>query len=156
MDTLVRFKSKFVQNKENGCWDWIGTKASNGYGRFDIGCDKKTAHRVSWELFKGNIPSGKLVLHKCGNRGCVNPDHLHLGDHSDNMSDMLKDGTYMRNQPLLRKLYDEEAWLIRRLSDNRVSQRSIAKMFKISPAMACNVINNYNFPTKGSVNKGEL
>lgn len=111
------------------------------------------AHRVSWELFRGPIPEGKLVLHGCRNRDCVNPDHLHLGDHSGNMGDMLKDGTYTKSQPLLRKLYDEEAWLVRRLTSNGIPQRKVAKMFKISPAMVCNVSNNLDFPTKGSANK---
>lgn len=86
-----RFESKFI--KSDGCWIWIGClrgKAAEGnnYGSFKIGQTNYLAHRVSYTLYKGEIPEGLCVLHSCDNPLCVNPDHLSLGTHSQNMADM--------------------------------------------------------------------
>lgn len=79
------------------CWLWKATRMqrlSCGYGvvRFE-GKDRK-AHRVIWELANGPIPEGMCVLHKCDNALCVNPDHLFLGTHADNMRDMTNKGRH--------------------------------------------------------------
>ena len=41
------------------------------------------------------VPEGKLVLHRCDNPGCVNPDHLYIGNHQDNMDDKMKRGRHV-------------------------------------------------------------
>lgn len=85
-----------VKKHPNGCWNWIGKKLTTGYGVFKLGPKKHRknikAHRFSYELHFGPIPGGLLVLHKCDNKLCVNPEHLELGSHSKNLYDAYERG----------------------------------------------------------------
>lgn len=91
---LQRFRKKFIICKRTGCWPWIGSKRkpfkryAYTTGEFKINGKEFKSHRASWILFNGDIPYGKHVLHKCHKPLCVNPDHLYLGTHLDNMKDM--------------------------------------------------------------------
>ena len=89
-----RFQDKWELNKNTGCWEITGWIDENGYGRASVNKKYFGSHRVSWVLNNGEIPNGMYVLHKCDNRKCVNPDHLFLGTHQDNMDDMNKKGRY--------------------------------------------------------------
>jgi hypothetical protein len=85
MDLEGRFWEKVIV--QDGCWKWTGGK-TQGYGVLTVGqrgAGVIRAHRLSYILHCGKIPTGKLVLHKCDNRECTNPDHLELGDYADNM-----------------------------------------------------------------------
>jgi hypothetical protein len=85
-----RFWAK-VQKTE-GCWNWTAGGNGVGYGIIWSGVKRECAHRVSWELAHGPIPEGKWVLHRCDNPGCVNPEHLFLGDNTANVRDMHSKG----------------------------------------------------------------
>jgi hypothetical protein len=92
---LERFKTKFIADESTQCWLWNSTKDKDGYGKFFIPPNRNDrAHRVSYELFKGNIPRGYFVCHKCDTPGCVNPDHLFLGDSFTNMQDCAATGRH--------------------------------------------------------------
>ena len=86
---IKRFFSKVTKSKD--CWVWIAQNV-NGYGRLRIKGKLKLAHRVIWELKIGRIPKGLDVLHSCDNPSCVNPQHLWLGTHQQNMKDRDKKG----------------------------------------------------------------
>ena len=65
--------------KTDGCWEWQGAFDAKGYGRIAVDGKEVRAHRFSYELANGPIPSGQHVLWNCGNSRCVRPDHLYLG-----------------------------------------------------------------------------
>jgi hypothetical protein len=81
-----RFESKWEAVTETGCHLWNHTPGSV-YGLFWLDGKNEHAHRASWIINNGAIPKGKQVLHKCDVKGCVNPEHLYLGHHADNMAD---------------------------------------------------------------------
>lgn len=72
--------------KTDSCWNWVGP-TRKGYGSIWVDGKNVRVHRASWVLKFGEIPSGLLVLHKCDNPSCVNPDHLYIGTQKDNMKD---------------------------------------------------------------------
>lgn len=87
-----RFLSRVVKH-ESGCWLFGGEKFGNKYGQLSIGGRRGvgiTAHRYSYEIHHGEIPSGKFVCHKCDVKNCVNPEHLYAGDHEDNTRDIVE------------------------------------------------------------------
>lgn len=74
------------------CWEWIGHRDPNGYGRLNIDGVPQLAHRLAYQVEFGSIPADKDVLHKCDNPPCCRPSHLFLGVHIDNMNDMYAKG----------------------------------------------------------------
>lgn len=76
--------------KDNGCLEWQGMKNYLGYGIVSLKNKQQGAHRAVWKLVNGDISRYQFVCHKCDNPSCVNPDHLFLGSHKDNMQDMTK------------------------------------------------------------------
>lgn len=102
----IRFETKYRKNEETGCWEWVCTLNRDGYGMFAMRVLRKgkavLAHRASYSLYKTFIPEGLLVLHRCDNPCCVNPDHLFLGTSQDNFNDMVAKGRacWQKNTPI--------------------------------------------------------
>lgn len=80
-----------------GCWPWLGRKDRDGYGKFSFKKQYYLAHRLAWELIFGSEPDS-LVLHRCDNPSCCNPDCLFLGSHADNVADKVAKGRQARGE----------------------------------------------------------
>ena len=94
---MDRFMEKLSITEDSECWLWTAGKSACGYGRFGLGGHfgiMHPAHRISWQMFRGEIPEGMEVAHKCDVRLCVNPAHLWLATHAENMADMVRKGRH--------------------------------------------------------------
>lgn len=80
--------SQFVT--ESGCRIWLGEMDDSGYGKICCGGHYRRASRIAWMAWRGPIPPGICVLHRCDVRPCINPDHLFLGTPRDNTNDMMR------------------------------------------------------------------
>lgn len=93
--TAIRdsFDDAYVPEPTSGCWIWLRSLDSEGYGQLNIGARKlQLAHRFSYERTHGPLKSGDNVLHRCDVRCCVNPSHLFIGTKKDNAVDMARKG----------------------------------------------------------------
>ena len=119
----------------DGCWAWLGTKNNKGYGTLGVdGRKKGLAHRVAYQIANGAIPAGKWVLHTCDNPGCVNPEHLYLGTHVENMRDMS-----LRGRGGHSLLTPVDAITIRERSKAGERRKTLAAEYGVSPITIKNI-----------------
>lgn len=131
-----RFDAKYRIDQISGCWLWIASRHRLGYGNIGVRPSiSAPAHRVSWELHVGPIPNGLHVLHKCDVRNCVNPGHLYLGTHQDNMRDRNsrnRCGTSKGEKNGSAKLAEWQVREIRSAEDK--SPTALARKYQVSPS----------------------
>lgn len=138
-DCIKKFFNKV--KKTNGCWLWNGAKNSYGYGSFWY-CERIVkAHRMSWMIHFGKIPKSHSVCHKCDNPLCVNPKHLWVGTHTQNMQDMIKKGRH-KSHPGEKNgmsiLTENDVIMARKIHKELPNIKAIARIFNVShPAMFC-------------------
>ena len=95
-ETVDAFLDCTEPEPNSGCWLWIRGRMGTGYGETWDGQKVLRANRVAWQLFRGPIPPGMCVLHRCDVRSCVNPAHLFLGTIKDNALDASRKGRLLR------------------------------------------------------------
>jgi hypothetical protein len=144
-----RFASKHTR-PEVGCWIWQA--ATNGrYGLISSGGKMLKAHRAAYQMHRGPIPDGMVVMHACDNPLCVNPDHLSLGTQLDNIRDRDRKGRQVPNHPAgelngMRKLSDADVLSIRRLRQKGLTMAAIADRFGVSRSNISFIIAGKRWP----------
>lgn len=138
---ILSFHSKYQRG--SACWEWTGATSTNGYGR--IGQTRKVdgrfrsytvyAHRLAAFLAGLLTAPSDFVCHKCDNRLCVNPEHLFVGTHSDNMADMASKGrSGLRGARSPRsKLSETDVLTIRTKLMSGISAAELAQSYNIHP-----------------------
>lgn len=151
-------KEIFASVLKSPCWTWEGPlRGNNRYGSFIAGdyIISAAAHRASWVIHFGEIPEKMEVCHRCDNSRCVNPDHLFLGTHRENMRDMVKKG---RQGPRFPKCGEKSNWnrfsredvlKIRELYSEGWYQKDIAKIFKTHQTTISGIIRCANWKHLG-------
>ncbi len=134
-----RFDEKI--DKSGNCWQWTGWKNRVGYGSFWYKDSPKRANRVAWLLEYGEIPNGMCVCHHCDNPSCVNPDHLFLGTHLDNMKDAALKGRFnpkIGQENGNSKLTEQQVLEIREMQGS-LSQKNIARLYGVTQPLVGNI-----------------
>jgi hypothetical protein len=130
-NAVTRFMARV--SPSDGCWQWIGAinpnKARRNYplAMFYLDGKNQKASRAAWLLLRGPIPEAMHVCHTCDNPLCVNPDHLFLGTHRDNMHDCA-----VKGRVGTAKLNPDRVRQIRLLRRNGMSMQAIADRFEVS------------------------
>lgn len=132
---IDKIKALSCPEPNTGCWLWTGSTFRLGYGRINLNYKIRSAHRVSWEAHMGKIPVGLHVLHRCDCPPCVNPEHLFLGTHLDNMKDKCRKNrspSFAGDRNPAAKLSNEQVIEVRRRLAAGEKGRHIAKSLNVS------------------------
>ena len=114
-------------SNQRGCWEWLGARGKKGYGEGNYGGRRQAIHRLSYAAFISEIPEGMCVCHHCDNPVCINPVHLFLRRHRDNMSDMWRKGRHPGYKLDRDAILEIKSRLLR-----GESARSLSKLFDVS------------------------
>jgi transcriptional regulator len=111
------------------CWFWEGARNGYGYGQFIFKGKKYSAHRFSAKL-SGLSIKNKVVRHTCDNPACVNPNHLLVGTHADNVADKVRRNRQARGVTNGRaKLTEKQVKFIRK---SKLTNSQLAKKFNVN------------------------
>lgn len=135
-----------VKKERNGeCLEWTGC-LSKGYGVITYNNKPLKAHRVAYELSNNTKIGGRVVRHTCDNPKCVNPKHLMLGSHADNIKDRDKRNRTAKGERAGRaKLTNEDVVRIREMRDEGMTYASIAKHYPVCKASIRSVCLHLTF-----------
>lgn len=137
-----RFWKYVDKRSDEECWNWLG-HTRNTYGALSVYGIVHGAHRYSYELHNGKITDGRLVVrHLCNNRLCVNPNHLTIGTHQDNMTDMVRSNRSAKGERVgTSKLTETNVREIKYLlSLGMMKKKDIAALYKVDPCVISDII----------------
>lgn len=155
MQVSQRFESKYMPEPNSGCWLWTGATTKEGHGRFWVNGKLEVASRFAYEFFRNKVPEHLHVLHHCDNPYCINPDHLFLGTHQDNMDDRDNKGRGVIPEPSFgeehpgSKLTQEQVNKMRDIRDKTsLSYQKLGVMFNVTTMTAYRACKGINWGFK--------
>jgi len=148
-----RMAAKTLKKGPNECWIWVGSRDSTGYGLIKVKGHNRHANRVAYELKHGAMPPGKIILHVCDVPACVNPAHLKIGTHKDNMQDMLQKGRG-------NKVRGERHWkakltetIVREIRDNYTKEKKtfseLARQYRVCRTTIARIVKGKSWKSGG-------
>lgn len=142
-EVLYAFWSQVDIQAPGGCWDWIGTRNKQGYGWFAHKGAGYAAHRFAWMIAnRRSIPKKEVIRHTCDRPCCVNPEHLLIGNQSDNLKDCVQRGRHLRqhgSEHGMAILNEEQVIEIKRLLSSGYSRSEVAREFGVSHGVIYNI-----------------
>lgn len=143
---LKRLLNGVKINQATECWEWQKHINNKGYGKLTVLGRGVYAHRLIYKLCIGDVSKNNLVMHKCDNPKCINPNHLKLGSQADNMKDCyvkgrskLKPQSFKKEKNPQAKLIQSQIIKIKEMLNLGCTQQSIADDFNISQAQISNI-----------------
>lgn len=141
-DVFWRHVKLPVGVSDEDCWEWSGGFHVSGYGKMKSGGRTLGAHRVAYEIYRGEIPAGLYVCHRCDCPSCVNPSHLFAGTSKENNNDAINKGR-RRRFPVVRnklvgvrnhasRLVDEQVLQIKSALAGGEPKAALARRYKVS------------------------
>jgi len=148
-DRIKAFWRKVTIEDLFDCWQWTGsTTHKTGYGQMKWDGRLQVASMIAWQLAHGVIPEGLLVLHKCDNRLCVNPNHLFLGTSQDNMDDMKRKGRSCDNngeRNPAAKLKELQVGEIRKKYSQGIKQYKLGQEYGVTRQAIWQIVHNVHW-----------
>ena len=132
----IAWHENYSPEPNSGCWIWMGAlNKENGYGvTWQETPRRQRVHRLMYERVCGPIPEGLHVLHRCDMPLCVNPDHLFLGTHADNMKDAAAKKRFHDRRGEKAPNARLTPTQVAEIQASKISQRAIARQFGITQA----------------------
>ncbi len=144
--TIAIWLKQRSEEVTSGCWEWCGGRHGTGYGCVPVWVHKSHyAHRAMFAAVCAEIPPGMYVLHSCDNRKCINPEHLWLGTHLENIKDMQSKGRH-RGGSLpnelnpKHKFSNETVALIRERAAAGIQKKYIEREFGVSESQYYRIV----------------
>lgn len=146
---ILKFWDKVAKpSQPEACWLWTGA-AARGYGKLCIDYKNYQAHVVSWWIHVGPVPEGLMVMHNCpdGDNGlCINPHHLKLGSHKENMNDMVSKGRSTKGKAKTKeRLTNDEVLAIRSCREANVPYRDIRERYNVTDMTIWRIVKGIDY-----------
>lgn len=127
-------EERSIPEPMSGCWIWLKSIGTHGYGNACVNAEGTVAHRVSYTAFHGDIPAGMLIQHSCDNHWCVAPHHLSIGTDATNALDKVRKGRAAK------KLTARDVRAIRaRIESDVDTDKAIGDEFGVHKAMVSRI-----------------